>query len=193
MKKLKQIALVLVFFGVSFLSIAAKNSAVDDQLEVFNSKTIQLLESRNDAFQRHHEKIKIILRSRKVATSIEPKRNEMIIFVTQKDKRKNVEISLGKNLKKIISTPESINFIQATKTQLRSSNKSTFNSGIQKIINTSASLIDKYYHVKNKNDLSEKELKNLNHPQSVKVIWGVGIGIFTIAALAWWQNFKIKH
>lgn len=193
MKKLRHIISIVLFSCLSIFNIAAKESDIDDQLGVFNSKTVQLLETRNKDFQNHREDASFILHGGNKQKLSAPKQNEIVIFVTQSSHKNNVEVNLGKNIRKIIPTAKSINIIQATKVQLRSSNTVTFNKGVQKVINAYASLIDRHYHVKNENDLSERELSNLNHPQRMKLFWGVSIGVFAIIALAWYQNFKIKH
>lgn len=193
MRQLKRITLFLGFLLIWMISVGGKEAAVNDQLDVFSDETTQLVETRNKKFQLHHENAQILLQSGKSSKATNPKKNEIVIFVTQKVGKKNIEISIGENLKKIIPTTKSIMLVQALKQQLKSSNDKTFNFGVQKLINSTASLINEHYHIKDKNDLSKKELNDLNHPQNMKMIWAIAIGIFVVIALAWYQNFKIKH
>ncbi|QNQ81771.1 hypothetical protein [Lactobacillus sp. PV012] len=193
MKRVQRLILTLVFLGFGVLSLAAKNSVVSDELAVFDQKTTQLLAQRNTSFQRHHEKVHFVLQSNKKAKAIKPQENEMIIFVTKKANKRNVEISMGKNLARIIPLTKRMQILQATKQQLRSADKGIFNRGVQRLINISATLINRHYHVKDKNDISVRQLSKLNTSKNMKILWSLAVGIFAIVALAWYQNFKINH
>lgn len=185
----------IFFLLMGLFTLAATTSSVSDPVHVFNQSVVKNVEQRNTQYQKTKQKPKILLKSSKGQNiaQLNPKANEVIIAVGH-GKKNNVQIFAGSNFKKTLTTEKCSNIIRYAGDDLRSSNSKKFNQGINTCINAVGTLIAQQYTLSgNKNDLTQQQLQKIDHPQSVNMVWGIGIAIVATAAFAWYQNFKIKH
>ncbi|MBD5429879.1 TPM domain-containing protein [Lactobacillus sp.] len=185
----------IFFLLIGIFSLAATTSSVHDPVHIFNESVIKNVEQRNTQYQKTKQKPRILLRSSKGQNIVQlkPKANEVIIAVGH-GKRNNVQIFAGKNFSKILTSSKCGNIVRYAGDDLRSSNNKKFNKGINTCINAIGTLIAQQYELAgNKNDLTQQQLQKIDHPQSVNMVWGIGIAIVATAAFTWYQNFKIKH
>lgn len=185
----------IFFLLMGLFTLAATTSSISDPVHIFNQSVVKNVEQRNAQYQKTKQKPRILLQSSKGQNiaQLKPKVNEVIIAVGH-GKRNNVQIFAGKNFSKSLPSSKCGNIIRYAGDDLRSSNNKKFNRGINTCINAVGTLIAQQYTLSgNKNDLTQQQLQKIDHPQSVNMVWGIGIAIIATAAFAWYQNFKIKH
>lgn len=183
---------------ILMICLAAKSSSVQDPMNFYNAPTRELVESKNESYQKTKAKPEIKLVSVKnddQIKQIKPKAKQVIVATGHsKNDRKNVQILVGKNFQKILSQTQVSNIIRYAAKDLRSSKNATFNKGIRLVINACTTLIDQKYNFPgDKHTLTSQQMQKINHPQSVNLAWGIVIAIIATVAFSWYQHWKIKN
>ncbi|MBP2057346.1 hypothetical protein J2Z60_000510 [Lactobacillus colini] len=186
---------VIFFLLIGIFSLAMASNSVTDPVHIFNQQVIKNVEQRNARYQTIKSKPHLLLKSSsgQNVAQLHPKANEVIIAVGH-GKKNNVQIFVGKNFSKSLTTSETINIIRYAGDDLRSPSNSKFNRGINTCINAVATLINQQYSLTPaKDDLTSSQMTKVNHPQSVNLGLGIVIAIVATGAFAWYQNYRIKH
>lgn len=190
---------------VSFLSLvvglllltASTSSFVSDPENLFNTKTKELITQKNIKYQKVKSKPEIRLLSLEDSSTInriQPQKNQVIIAVALQNKKRNVQILVGKNYQDTLTQAKCSNIIRYAGNKLRSERRTTFNSGIQLVFNACATLIaqkDKLSY--DKNSLTQEELQKIDHPQSVNLVWGLVIAALISFGLVLFKSMRKTH
>ena len=186
-----------IFLGIltllAFFGLAMKQTNISDQAHIFNTTTKNLVTQKNDSYRtsKLSQKPEINLVSvtnDKKFDNLKPKKNQILIVTIHKQ-RNNVQILVGSNFEKILSSTTTSNIIRYAGDDLRSNKNKTFNQGIRTVFNACATLIDQQYHLPvDKNTLSSEQLQKINHPNSVNLVWGIIIAIIVTIIFSWYQN-----
>ena len=186
-----------LFLGVltllAFWGLAMKQSNVSDQAHIFNIPTNKLVSEKNEAYQASKLKEKPVIDLVSVTNNdafkrLKPHKNQVLI-VTIHQKKNNIQILVGSNFKKTLSSTTTSNIIRYAGNELRSSNNSTFNKGIRSVFNACTTLIDQELNLPaDKNALSSTQLQKINHPQSVNFVWGIIIALGATIVFSWYQR-----
>ena len=147
-----------ISFGILLISFllftASTTSFVSDLQNLFNNQTKELVTQKNKEYQKTKNKPEIRLLSLKNSNDINkirPMKNQVIIVAALQNKRKNVQILVGKNYQDVLTQNKCSNIIRYAGDKLRSEKKSSFNSGIRLVFNACATLIaqkDSYLMIK---------------------------------------------
>lgn len=187
---------------VSFLSLlaclllltASTSSFINDPENLFNTKTEELVTQKNVEYQKTKSKPEIRLLSLKDSNAINrirPQKNQVIIAAALQNKKKNIQILVGKNYQDTLTQAKCSNIIRYAGNKLRSEKQATFNSGIQLVFNACATLIaqkDKLSY--DKNSLTQEELQKIDHPQSVNLVWGLVIAALISFGLVLFKSMR---
>ena len=190
---------------ISFLSLlaclllltASTSSFINDLENLFNTKTKELVTQKNVEYQKTKSKPEIRLLSLKDSNAINrirPQKNQVIIAAALQNKKKNVQILVGKNYQDTLTQTKCSNIIRYAGDKLRSEKQATFNSGIQLVFNACATLIaqkDKLSY--DKNSLTQEELQKIDHPQSVNLVWGLVIAALISFGLVLFKSMRKPH
>ena len=128
-----------------------------------------------------------------VNQKIQPLKNQIIIAVALQNKKKNVQIIVGKNYQDPLTQSKCGNIVRYAGNKLRSEKAATFNSGIRLVFNACATLVaqkDKLSY--DKNSLTQDELQKIDHPQSVNLVWGLVIAALISFGLVLFKSFRKK-
>ena len=190
---------VIVFFPLLmcfFLLTASTASFVSDPKGLFNNQTKELVNQKNESYQKIKNKPEIRLLSLKdnsYLNRIRPLKNQVIIAVALQNKKKNVQIIVGQNYQDTLTRNKCSNIIRYAGNKLRSEKSNTFNSGIRLVFNACATLIaqkDKLSY--DKNSLTQEELQKIDHPQSVNLVWGLVIAALISFGLVLYKGVRRK-
>ena len=190
---------------ISFLSLlaclllltASTSSFINDPENLFNTKTEELVTQKNVEYQKTKSKPEIRLLSLKDSNAINrirPQKNQVIIAAALQNKKKNIQILVGKNYQDTLTQAKCGNIIRYAGNKLRSEKQATFNSGIQLVFNACATLIaqkDKLSY--DKNSLTQEELQKIDHPQSVNLVWGLVIAALISFGLVLFKSMRKPH
>lgn len=190
-----------ISFGILLISFllftASTTSFVSDLQNLFNNQTKELVTQKNKEYQKTKNKPEIRLLSLKNSNDINkirPMKNQVIIVAALQNKRKNVQILVGKNYQDVLTQNKCSNIIRYACDKLRSEKKSSFNSGIRLVFNACATLIaqkDKLSY--DKNSLTQEELQKIDHPQSVSLVWGLVIAALISFGLVLFKSTRKPH
>lgn len=190
-----------ISFGILLISFllftASTASFVSDPQNLFNNQTKELVTQKNKEYQKTKNKPEIRLLSLKNSNDINkirPMKNQVIIVAALQNKRKNVQILVGKNYQDVLTQNKCSNIIRYAGDKLRSEKKSNFNSGIRLVFNACATLIaqkDKLSY--DKNSLTQEELQKVDHPQSVSLVWGLVIAALISFGLVLFKSTRKPH
>lgn len=164
---------------------------------MFNTKTEELVTQKNVEYQKTKSKPEIRLLSLKDSNAINrirPQKNQVIIAAALQNKKKNIQILVGKNYQDTLTQAKCSNIIRYAGNKLRSEKQATFNSGIQLVFNACATLIaqkDKLSY--DKNSLTQEELQKIDHPQSVNLVWGLVIAALISFGLVLFKSMRKPH
>lgn len=193
---MKNKIIVMLTFIISLFAVGAGQSFIKDQARIYNQKTNNLVEKKNQIYQKTKAKPHISLvsvTSQKEFDKLRPTANNLII-ATLHQKKNNVQILVGKNQKKVFSDNQVSNIIRYAGDNLRSSNNSTFNKGIRTVFNACTTLLDQKYNFPgDKNTLTKEQMQRLNHPQSMNLVWGLVVAVIATFAFTWYQHWRIKN
>ena len=186
-----------LFLGIltllAFLGLAMKQPNVNDNAHIYNAPTKKLVSEKNEAYQTSKLKEKPVIDLVSVTNNdafkrLKPHKNQVLI-VTIHQKKNNVQILVGSNFKKTLSSTTTSNIIRYAGNELRSSNNSTFNKAIRSVFNACTTLIDQELNLPaDKNALSSTQLQKINHPQSVNFVWGIIIALGATIVFSWYQR-----
>lgn len=190
-----------ISFGILLISFllftASTASFVNDPQNLFNNQTNELVTQKNKEYQKTKNKPEIRLLSLKNSNDINkirPMKNQVTIVAALQNKRKNVQILVGKNYQDVLTQNKCSNIIRYAGDKLRSEQKSSFNSGIRLVFNACATLIaqkDKLSY--DKNSLTQEELQKIDHPQSVSLVWGLVIAALISFGLVLFKSTRKPH
>ena len=190
-----------ISFGILLISFllftASTTSFVSDLQNLFNNQTKELVTQKNKEYQKTKNKPEIRLLSLKNSNDINkirPMKNQVIIVAALQNKRKNVQILVGKNYQDVLTQNKCRNIFRYAGDKLRSEKKSSFNSGIRLVFNACATLIaqkDKLSY--DKNSLTQEELQKIDHPQSVSLVWGLVIAALISFGLVLFKSTRKPH
>ena len=190
-----------ISFGILLISFllftASTTSFVSDLQNLFNNQTKELVTQKNKEYQKTKNKPEIRLLSLKNSNDINkirPMKNQVIIVAALQNKRKNVQILVGKNYQDVLQKNKGSNIIRYAGNKLRKKKKSSFNSGIRLVFNACATLIaqkDKLSY--DKNSLTQEELQKIDHPQSVSLVWGLVIAALISFGLVLFKSTRKPH
>lgn len=180
---------------IIFLTLQASRSVINDKANLFDKKTITLVQTKNKSYKNTKANPQIILKSydKQIDTNkLKPNNNDIFIVIIHGSKN-NAQIIAGKNLQKVFNSNESGNIIKYSAEKLRSNNKENFNIGVRKTFNICATLIDQHYNYGiDKNTITQKELDKIQHPQRINLGLSLLIVIVGAAIFGWFQNWKTK-
>lgn len=187
--------IVIASLLVCLLTLTGSTSSfVSDSQGIYNIQTKNLVNQKNESYQKTKTKPEIRLLSLKNSNDlnrIRPLKNQVIIVAALQNKKKNVQIIVGQNYKNILTESKCSNIIRYAGDKLRSNNAKTFNSGIRLVFNACATLIaqkDKLSY--DKNSLTQDELQKIDHPQSVNLMWGLIIAALLSFGLVLFKSIR---
>jgi uncharacterized membrane protein YgcG len=193
--KNKVIGLMALLICLLTLTASTK-SFVSDPQGLFDNQTNELVNQKNESYQKTKTKPEIRLLSLKDSKDlnrIQPLKNQIIIAVALQNKKKNVQIIVGKNYQDLLTQNKCGNIIRYAGNKLRSEKAATFNSGIRLVFNACATLVaqkDKLSY--DKNSLTQDELQKIDHPQSVNLVWGLVVAALISFGLVLFKSFRKK-
>ena len=181
--KNKIIGLVSLLICLLTLTASTK-SFVSDPQGLFDNQTKELVNQKNESYQKTKTKPEIRLLSLKDSNDL----NRIL-----QNKKKNVQIIVGKNYQDPLTQSKCGNIVRYAGNKLRSEKAATFNSGIRLVFNACATLVaqkDKLSY--DKNSLTQDELQKIDHPQSVNLVWGLVIAALISFGLVLFKSFRKK-
>lgn len=194
--KNKFVSFLFLLVGLLLLT-ASTSSFVSDPENLFNTKTKELITQKNIKYQKVKSKPEIRLLSLEDSSTInriQPQKNQVIIAVALQNKKRNVQILVGKNYQDTLTQAKCSNIIRYAGNKLRSEKRTTFNSGIQLVFNACVTLIaqkDKLSY--DKDSLTQEELQKIDHPQSVNLVWGLVIAALISFGLVLFKSMRKTH
>lgn len=187
--------IIIASLLVCLLTLTGSTSSfVSDSQGIYNIQTKNLVNQKNESYQKTKTKPEIRLLSLKNSNDlnrIRPLKNQVIIVAALQNKKKNVQIIVGKNYQNILTQNKCSNIVRYAGNKLRSNRAATFNSGIRLVFNACATLIaqkDKLSY--DKNSLTQDELQKIDHPQSVNLVWGLIIAALLSFGLVLFKSIR---
>lgn len=185
MMKIRKIILVLL---CSLVLIGSSQQFVFDNAQIFNAKTVKLIQNKNLNYQKTKIKPQIIVQTFNYMDNLKPKKigaKQLFIVVGQKDKKQNVQIYPGKDLQDIFTTQVINNIISSDLDELRSTKN--INQGIRYVFNACATLIDQKYKMPHDtNTLTDTQLQKIAHPRGMNLPIALLIAaIITLVGYLW--------
>ena len=185
--------LLLAFVTLSAFSVPN----LSDNAHIVNTETKKLIAAKNGRYYQTKEQPQINVVTVNRLDNLTPKhlnksKRQAFIVVGEKGTKKNVEIYSSKDLHDAFTADTRMNILRSASQDLKSNNNATFNRGLRYVFRACATKIDQQYnYALDKNDLTNQELNDLNHPNRIALPVAFAIVILA-GALIWFLKYTQK-